>query len=239
VTDLIIGFGHRSRSGKDTAAAAIIEQRGLRPRCLEPWDGISSRTGTVGDYDIRRYGFGDELKREVTQAAISAGGMENLFGTWEFYRADGAFVELPQWVLEGYETNPDMSDPLCPLGKQRTLLQWWGTEYRRSVNQNYWVDKALKRIKEENPQIALITDVRFPNEFQCIKDLGEVVRIDRPSLPPLTKDAHISERALADVPDEEWSRVIVNDGTLEEFNQKAVEAFDLFMEYPKGYGHGV
>ena len=48
-----IGFGFMNRSGKDTAAAEIIKQRGHL-------------------YDIRRYGFGDALKAEVN-AAIGIG----------------------------------------------------------------------------------------------------------------------------------------------------------------------
>lgn len=230
---LYIGFGHRARSGKDTAAAMIIKERGLRPRYLEPWDGVSSRTGTVGVADIRRYGFGDELKREVTQAALSAGGMKNLFGTWELVQENGNFIEFPEWVRKSYEEDPDMTDPLCPLGKQRGLLQFWGTEFRRSVNPNYWLDKLEKNVKKDNPDVALITDCRFPNEFDKVKSLGEVVRVDRPGLPLLDENSHASEKALANVPDEEWSRVLTNDGTLEDFKVKVLDMFDTFMEYRK------
>lgn len=211
-SSFFIGFGHRARSGKDTAAATIIKSH--------------------DEMYIKRYGFGDELKREVTQAALSAGGMKNLFGTWEFYRADGAFVELPQWVLDGYEENPDMSDPFCPLGKQRTLLQWWGTEFRRSVDDQYWLKKLLSNVSKDKPEVALITDVRFPNELQFVKDLkGETVRVDRPTLAKLSNASHPSEQALANVPDEEWSRVIANDGTIEEFQKKVLDTFDTFMEF--------
>src|SRR5271166_895605 len=181
----IIGFGHRARSGKDSAAATIIERRGAKCRCDLPYVPGEPITGTVGT-DIRRYGFADALKREVNQAAISAGGMFNLFGTWEFYRADGAFVELPKWVIDGYEPNPDMTDPMCFMGKQRALLQWWGTEFRRSVNPDYWIEKLQEVIEKDKPEVALVADVRFLNEFSWLKSVGEVVRVDRPSLPPLT-----------------------------------------------------
>ena len=43
---VIIGFGHKMRSGKDTAVAAIIRERGSK-------------------FDIRRYAFADALKEEV------------------------------------------------------------------------------------------------------------------------------------------------------------------------------
>jgi hypothetical protein len=212
----IIGFGHRARSGKDTAAATIIEHRG---------------TDSLG-LDIRRYSFADELKREVTQAALSAGGMRELFGTWEFVQENGNFIEFPEWVRESYEENPDMSDPLCPFGKQRGLLQFWGTELRRSVNPNYWVDKLSKNIVKDKPDVALIADVRFPNEMLFVTDCkGDTVRIDRSVLPKLSNTSHPSETALAGIPDEYWSRVLTNDGTLEEFQAKVLEMFDTFMDF--------
>lgn len=217
----VIGFGFRMRSGKDSAIEAIIKQRGSN--APEDYKNLH--------WDIRRYGFGDELKREVTQAALAAGGMEHLFGTWELMQENGNFIEFPEWVRQRYEADPDMSDPLCPLGKQRALLQFWGTEFRRNVNPQYWVNKLAQRIVKEKPEVALIADIRFQNEMDFVKNQsGDVVRVDRPSLGPLPADAHPSESSLAKVPDEEWDRVLVNDGTLEEFQIKALEMFDTFME---------
>jgi hypothetical protein len=226
----IIAFGHRARSGKDTAIAEIIKRRGKKTTIIDPgyW--------FVEGQDIRRYGFGDELKREVTQAALSAGGMRQLFGTWEFYQGNknGAdyFIELPEWVRNSYEERPDMTDPLCPFGKQRGLLQWWGTELRRNFDADYWVNKLSKRIEKEKPAIALINDLRFPNEMRWVKQSGgETIRVDNPRVPPLTQKSHYSERALANVPDEDWTRILVNDETLEQFRDKAVDAFDTLMEF--------
>jgi hypothetical protein len=217
ISSIGIGFGYRARSGKDTAVATIIEARKDR-------------------YDVRRYAFADVLKQEVTQAALSAGGMKNLFrDEYYFVNEKGNFVQLPSWVT--FETNPDMTDPLCPLGKQRTLLQWWGTEFRRNVNPMYWVKRLSEKIQKEAPEIFLLSDMRFHNEMAFVKEHGETIRVDRASLGPLTANSHASEKELASVPDEEWTRVLSNDGTLEDFKQSAVEAFDTIMEfYPKGYG---
>jgi hypothetical protein len=101
------------------------------------------------------------------------------------------------------------------------------------------VRKLQERLKKEKPQIALIADVRFPNEMKWIKDNhGECVRVDRPDLPPLTKDSHYSELALANVPDEDWTRILVNNRGLEHFKANAVDAFDTLMTFfPFGYGY--
>ena len=210
-----IGFGYRARSGKDTAVAEIIKQR--------------SKV-----YDIRKYSFADALRQEVVQAMFSAGGWPQLFGTWAFVQANGNFVELPEWVRQGYEEYPEVNGQY-PFGKQRAMLQWWGTEYRRSIDTDYWVKQLAKQIEKEKPQYALITDMRFPNEMEYVRSShGVTIKVDRPGLPPAT---HASETALEDVLD--WDYILYNGSTLEEFQDSAVFLFDAITDEPTGYGFGV
>ena len=84
----------------------------------------------------------------------------------------------------------------------RRLLQWWGTEYRRAENKNYWVNLAEG---EAARTVALggtpvFTDVRFPNEAEMIRDNGGI--IVRVSAPLLTR-----ERRLGTLPPEHASEV--------------------------------
>jgi len=223
IDSVIFGFGYRARSGKDTAVAEIIKQRGLRTY-PQPEDAGVER------YDIRRYAFADELKREVNAAAVAAGGMLNLLtlASKRFVMCNGYYMDFPDWVV--YDPNAPMDDPLCPLGKQRSLLQWWGTEYRRNSDTDYWVRKLAQTIELEKPQIACVTDMRFPNEMGWILKYGETVRVDRNDLPPAT---HASETALEDATD--WSLILENNGTLEEFKEGAVTCFDeLLANFPCG-----
>src|SRR5271157_3221837 len=215
IDSLVIGFGYRARSGKDIAVAEIIKQRGLTSGSVD---------NTTERYDIRRYAFADALKREVNAAALAVGGMANLLTlpSNRFVMSRGHYINFPDWVV--YDPDAPMDDPMCPLGKQRTLLQWWGAQYRRVQDKNYWVRQLANMIELEKPQIALISDVRFPNEVEWVKQYGEVIRVDRDCLPPAT---HISERALDDCTD--WALVLENNGTLEEFREGAVVAFDEIM----------
>lgn len=224
IESLVLGFGHRARHGKDTVAAEIIKRRnGNGP----------------GWYDVRGYSFAKELKDEVNKNAMMAGGMIRLFDS--IYRAEGSgymqtngnLIQLPDWVQ--YEPQPDMSDPLCPYGKQRTLLQWWGTEYRRSVDPDYWVKRLAARLEADKPEIALLTDMRFPNEMSFVQEYGDAIKVERrnpdgtlyaaPGLVP-----HPSEEALAHVPDYQWDAILTNDGTLEELKDAGVLLFDKLME---------
>jgi hypothetical protein len=58
------------------------------------------------------------------------------------------------------------------------MLQFWGTDFRRAQNKNYWVNKTSNRIKEiqsNNPEaIILIPDTRFRNEYEKLKDFGGI-----------------------------------------------------------------
>lgn len=52
------------------------------------------------------------------------------------------------------------------------LLQNYGTEYARSQDADYWIKALDKKIQADLPKIAVITDVRFPNEAEYIKQNG-------------------------------------------------------------------
>jgi hypothetical protein len=226
IDSVVIAFGFRARSGKDTAVAEIIKQRGLKL----PIYNMEDNAANAERYDVRRYAFADALKREVNQAAIEAGGMEKLFlPNRRFAMCKGYYMDFPDWVQ--YDPNAPMDDPLCPMGKQRTLLQWYGSEYRRADDDTYWIRQLEQTIELEKPTIAILSDLRFPNEMDWVLRHGEAVRVDRDSLPPAT---HISETALQDSTD--WSLILENNGTLEELLEGAVVAFDeLMLNFP--YGH--
>ena len=104
----------------------------------------------------------------------------------------------------------------------RKLLQLLGTEAgRQIIHPNIWVN-ALFADYEDNKSDWLsginsnwiITDVRFPNEAQAIKDRGGIlIRINRPQYLDnglvIRKDEHLSETALDDY--DGFDYVIEND----------------------------
>jgi hypothetical protein len=230
IDSVIFGFGYRARSGKGTAVDEIIKQRGLinhpAPELGHNWATVNTER-----YDIRKYSFADALRSEVNAALTRAGGAMSLLlvnRPTHFVQANENFIELPEWVV--LEENPEVNAQY-PFGKHRTLYQWWGTEYRRSIDSEYWVRQLAQRIELEKPQIALIDDMRFPNEFDFVSQYGETVLVDRQGLPEST---HASETALAGKSPEDWSLILDNSGTLEDFLVGAVTAFDeLLLNFPQ------
>jgi hypothetical protein len=81
----------------------------------------------------------------------------------------------------------------------REILQQFGTDYVRSVCDNYWVDRVVTRINRGNKRIknkVLIPDCRFQNEVDAIRKLGgKVIKIVRIDLPKNT-DFHVSEQNI-------------------------------------------
>lgn len=94
----------------------------------------------------------------------------------------------------------------------RRLLQVFGTEVGRNMfGENFWVDLALNRIKEDN---AVISDVRFKNEADAIKKSGgQVWRINRFGVGPVTD--HSSE---IDLDDYNFDHIIDNDYSVLDLN---------------------
>ena len=54
----------------------------------------------------------------------------------------------------------------------REVLQYVGTNIFRKMYNNVWVDATLRLIQEEQPELAIIADVRFPNEVEGVQKAG-------------------------------------------------------------------
>ncbi len=106
------------------------------------------------------------------------------------------------------------------LGKNfspRDSLILIGTTFgRNQIHQNVWIETVFNR--HLSNQNLLITDVRFPNEYESVKKRGGVlIRINRPTPKHNSTSAHESECALDNY---NFDYVINNDGTLEELIEK-------------------
>jgi len=67
----------------------------------------------------------------------------------------------------------------------------------RKIYEPVWVNSCIKKIKREQSELAIIADVRFPNEAKAIEQAGGfVARLTR----NVHDDNHSSEVALDDYP---------------------------------------
>lgn len=163
-----------------------------------------------------RMAFADGVRSEVSEAIT--GGMIPIAATQVAYIAgDISKLASTQDVSAIYAKPTSES--------MRRLLQWWGTEFRRAQNPDYWTDKLMRELDAgkayaeltapEFPPVV-ISDVRFPNEAVAIRKRGGVIwRLTRAGVSAANE--HSSETVIDDIkPD----AVIANDGPLIELAGK-------------------
>ena len=77
----------------------------------------------------------------------------------------------------------------------RHVMQYVGTDIFRKMFEDVWVEATLRKIANEAPEVAIITDCRFPNEVMGTISVGGVV-IYLTRAPFKGQDEHSSETAL-------------------------------------------
>lgn len=83
----------------------------------------------------------------------------------------------------------------APKGEMsaREFMQFFGTNVMRKMHNDVWANACLNKILKEGSDLAIIADVRFPNEVEAItKAGGKVLRLER----NVHEDDHDSETAL-------------------------------------------
>jgi hypothetical protein len=111
--------------------------------------------------NIRLYNFADVLKQDICMNLLNL--------TYDqCYGSDEDKNQLTDIKING------------TYASARDILQYIGTDVFRNMKPNVWVDATIERIKKDKPKIALITDCRFPNEIEAIKNNGgKVLRLTR------------------------------------------------------------
>lgn len=102
----------------------------------------------------------------------------------------------------------------------REFMQHFGTDVMRKIYEPIWVNGCIRTIQTEQPELAVIADVRFLNEAKAIENAGGVViRLTRRAF----EDNHSSEVMLDDYP---FKHVIDNkDNSLDSMMTKVKELY--------------
>jgi hypothetical protein len=108
----------------------------------------------------------------------------------------------------------------------RGMLQWWGTEWRRGQDLNYWISqtrKALEAAEARGVDVAVVVDCRFLNEAALINEIGgQLWRVERPGF--MMGDNHASETEMARIV---VDTTLMNDGTLVHLEREVIERLPL------------
>jgi len=107
----------------------------------------------------------------------------------------------------------------------RGLMQRLGTEVGREMfGENFWVEQTMKRVAGVSGD-CVVSDVRYPNEAQAIRDAGGlVIRIERIGVD--APNGHSSEHALENF---NYDLVLYNNSGVAEFIASADSALTTVL----------
>lgn len=123
-----------------------------------------------------------------------------------------------------YDRNPKEKEVVLPLiGKTpRRLLIDIGTPVMRAYDDDVWINCTLRG----DFDVLLLTDMRFPNEFETVKKLGgHCIRVLRPSVPPSNDEADCALDGWED----KWTETVINDGGLDKMYAEAERLVDKYI----------
>lgn len=195
---LVLGLLGRKRSGKDTFAERLVSEHGFERLAFA--DALKATM-----YDLNPWVRVEE--DEVGIVYGPASGMGRAIHLSIAYIVDRIGWEAAKEVRE-----------------VRRLLQDHGVAIRDHVSPSVWVDAVASRVAV-TVRPVVITDVRFPNEMDFIRDVrGRCVRIVRPGV--VSEDRHVSEVGLDDV---YTDYVVRNSGSVGDLHRVAddVATFEL------------
>jgi hypothetical protein len=177
---------------------------------------LRSGKDTFADFLVKNHGYTKVFMSEPLAEALYI--LNPLIGEDIRYRDrfDGLMDNYGDWEL-AYTA-------IKQIREVRGLLQRLGTDVGRNlIGEDTWVniakEKLLTLARADKP--AVITGIRFPNEFEMIENIdGYSVWVDRPDQED-TRDKSISQHASeTSVSPEDFRTIILNNGTLEDLDRK-------------------
>lgn len=194
----VVMFAGKINSGKNLAAETlknIFEDEGISAEVMMLAQGVKD-------------GCREDFKRLADY--LNALAKEEREEVGNDYLADLLEIKDENW----YEKKTPLT---------RILLQTYGTEiFRNRVDRNYWTEALAKRILESKSDRVVVSDMRFPDECDHLKNIFEeageeiavksvlVKRSEREESEAEIVDDHASETSLEDY---RFDYVLRNDGT--------------------------
>ena len=218
----IVGIAGKKQSGKNTTAniihGIVMKEKGLildfnigangqlmvlttNAKGEEGWgeldvtrkdpDFVNYAEKNLWPY-IKMYSFADPLKWMCVELFDIP--KEQLFGT---NKQKNTKCDHLTW--DNMPVHPGDINTFKPSSKTsnkmtaREFMQYFGTNIMRRIYNDIWTSHAIKKINKEQTEMAIICDVRFPNEVESILEQnGSVIKLQRSPY----KDNHPSEVAL-------------------------------------------
>lgn len=205
---LIVLISGKMRSGKNTLADNLI-------------DVISAKTNS--ELKIGHQFFAKPVKDQCKDVYLKLTEYLNIIS--EQYNIPELYTVEDNW----YEDKNTIT---------RILLQTYATDiFRDRVDEDYWVNNLLKTVLTSNMNIVFVTDWRFKNEVEVLKNSAKhfpndiellTVRINRPSIDrSRTEHEHQSE---IDLDDYQLFDVVIENTDIDSLFNSSKELADKIIE---------
>ena len=191
---------------------------------------IGSGKDTVADYLVNFHEFRRESFASTLKDAVAA-----VFG-WDRTMLEGRTKEAREWREQ---VDPWWAERLAmPTLTPRWVLQYWGTEVcRKAFHDDIWIASLENKLRLSKDNVV-ISDCRFPNEIQSIRNAGgKIIWVQRGELPDWydiavkanagynyavqdlkMRKIHASETAWVGT---EFDSIIDNNGSIDELYKQA------------------
>jgi len=185
---------------------------------------IGAGKDTIADYLVNIHEFRRDSFAATLKDAVSA-----VFG-WDRDQLEGRSKHSREW-----REQPDTwwSDRLGRDITPRLVLQHWGTEVcRRGFHDDIWIASLENKLRHCTDDVV-ISDCRFPNEIEAVRQQGgHVIRVVRGPDPdwfqPVQRHLRDGTARPAVLPHEsEWAwaaaefdKVVDNNGTMDQLYQQ-------------------
>lgn len=183
----IIGISGRKQSGKNTVAnyinGDVLKSKGL----IEDFklnDEGQLQILTTNEHGQQGWGVFDILRKDSTFVDYAESNI------WPFIKVYHFADYLKQICIDLFDLKPEQvygtdedkntQTTYTQNGWKhqmtaREFLQYFGTDVMRKIKDTVWVDATINVINKEKPSLAIIPDVRFPNEVKAIQEAGGIV----------------------------------------------------------------
>lgn len=161
----------------------------------------------------RMFPFTQVQHESLSSALKNAGTL--LFGVYGF--KDWAYYETQEGA-------PLRDQKLPGVGLTPTEICVELGDKLRQIHARVFVDNALSALRADT--LTVFTSLRFTSEGLALQAHGGwVIKVVRPDAPPPLR---LDNRMDPHFP---WNRVLVNDGTVEQLRQKAIDVFEDYLRW--------
>lgn len=156
---------------------------------------------------VRKFSFADKLKLAVHQ--IFGISPELMYGTEEQKNSkthmvlSDLFGLIDVCTINTLRKTMKDNEPLSI----RQVLQFFGTNICRKMDDKCWINGLLNDIAEYNSELSIVDDCRFKNEVFALKEAGAIlIKLNKFH----GEDSHKSEKDLDDIDESVFDLVVDN-----------------------------